>query len=150
MANNQENDSIPEAVMNLISNPNYQNGNGSAGDGGGNGSGGPTSASSIIIARGFNGTGQERIVLHPSGPPSAPPPQGHQLSPVFVMPPPPPIPEPQMVQNVPPSRKTHHRNGGDRRSPSMPSFGGSLDNGLRSPHLTEKVRRTPMPIIGGK
>ena len=74
MANNQENDSIPEAVMNLISNPNYQNGNGSAGDGGGNGSGGPTSASSIIIARGFNGTGQERIVLHPGGPPSAPPP----------------------------------------------------------------------------
>ena len=131
MANNEEDGTIPEAVMNLISNPNYQNGTSSVGEGRVE-SGGPTSAGSIIIARGFNDTGQERIVLHPGGPPSAPPPHGHQLSPVFVMPPPP------------------SRNGGGRRnSPPMPRFGGSLDNGLSGPN-TEKVRRTPMPIIGGK
>ena len=98
---------------------------------------------SFIITGGMYGSGQERILVHTGGLPSAP--QPPQLSPVFILP-------------TSPSQKVVSE-GSEDAGLSLPSFGGSLEGGLsngqkggggRTPLLSDKITRTPLPVIGGK
>ena len=112
-------------------------------------------AGSFIITGGMYGSGQERILVHTGGIPSAPPPnsnnQAPQLSPVFILPPP----------AAPAPTPCHPSEGSDDVGISLPSFGGSFEGclsngpegkGLRTPLLSEgvKLSRTPLPVIGGR
>lgn len=131
---------------------------------------------SFIITGGMYGSGQERILVHTGGLPSAPPsahqPQ-QQLSPVFILPPPAqpqPQPQPQIqqVRNMTlasnrPMKKASPVQSDEENGTSLPSFGGSFDclsgngnNGYKhssTPLLSEcpeKITRTPLPVIGGR
>lgn len=122
---------------------------------------------SFIITGGMYGSGQERILVHTGGLPTAPP-SSQQLSPVFILPPQqqPQQPESQYARNM--TMKTGKRKSptysedeeGKTGSVSLPSFGSAADdgytggNGYKKPLLPSneeaKITRTPLPVIGGR